>query len=42
MVSEVKKDVVEIIVAALQKILAKGLSKDIDQKYIDQVLKDIK
>ncbi len=41
MVSEVKKEVADMVVIALQKILSENLSKDLDQKYIDKVLKDI-
>ncbi len=42
MVTEVKAEVADMVVTALQKILSEKLSKEIDQKYIDQVLKDIK
>ena len=42
MVAEVKSEVADMVVVALQKILSEKLSKDLDQKYIDQVLKDLK
>lgn len=42
MVSEVKTEVSKLVVTALEKILSEGLSKDIDKKYIDKVLKDLK
>ena len=42
MISEIKKEVADMVVIALQKILSENLSKDLDQKYIDKVLKDIK
>lgn len=42
MVSEVKKEVAEMVVVALEKILSEGISKEVDKKYIDKVLKDLK
>ncbi|PLX24871.1 ATP synthase F0 subunit B [Candidatus Parcubacteria bacterium] len=42
MVAEVKSEVAKMIVTALEKILSEGLSKDLDKKYIDKVLKDLK
>ena len=42
MVAEVKSEVADMVVVSLQKILSEKLSKDLDQKYIDQVLKDLK
>jgi len=42
MVSQVKTEVAQMVVTALEKILSEGLSKDLDKKYIDKVLKDIK
>ena len=42
MVSEVKKEVSEMVVTALDKILSQSVSKEIDKKYIDKVLKDLK
>lgn len=42
MVAEVKTEVAQMVVTALSKILSEGLSKDLDKKYIDKVLKDLK
>jgi len=42
MVSEVKSEIAGMVVIALEKILSGGLSKDLDKKYIDKVLKEIK
>jgi len=42
MVGQAKQEVVAVVLEALRKILSVGLSKDLDKKYIDQVLKDIK
>ena len=42
MVKEVKTEVGEMIVMALEKILSAGLTKEIDKKYIEKVLKDLK
>ncbi len=42
MLDEVKADVGKMIVIALEKILSQGLTKEIDKKYIDKVLKDLK
>ena len=42
MISEVKGEVGEIIARALEKILSAGLTKEMDKKYIDQTLKELK
>ncbi len=42
MLNEVKADVGKMIVIALEKILSQGLTKEIDKKYIDKALKDLK
>lgn len=42
MVSEVKSEVAAMVVTALDKILTAGISKDLDKKYIEKVLKDLK
>ncbi|NCP17055.1 ATP synthase F0 subunit B [Candidatus Kuenenbacteria bacterium CG_4_9_14_3_um_filter_39_14] len=42
MISEVKGEVGEMIVRALEKILSRGLTKEMDKKYIDQTLKELK
>jgi len=42
MISEVKGEVADMVVVALEKILSSGMSKDIDKKYIEQALKDLK
>jgi len=42
MVKEVKSEIGVMIVTALEKILSAGLTKDIDKKYIEKVLKDLK
>ncbi len=42
MVAEVKGEVAQMVVTALEKILSEGLSKDMDKKYIDKALKDLK
>lgn len=42
MVNEVKGEVAQMVVVALEKILSEGLSKDLDKKYIEKVLKDLK
>jgi len=42
MIMEVKGEVSNMVVLALEKILSSGISKDLDKKYIDKVLKDLK
>ena len=42
MVEEVRSQVADMVVVALNKILSAGLSKDIDKKYITKALKDFK
>lgn len=42
MISEIKGEVSGMVVTALEKILSAGISKDLDKKYIDKVLKDLK
>ncbi len=42
MVQEVKGEVAQMVVTALEKILSKEVSKDVDKKYIDKILKDLK
>jgi len=42
MISEVKGEVGEIIARALEKILSAGLTKEMDKKYIDKTLKELK
>jgi F-type H+-transporting ATPase subunit b len=42
MINEVRGEVSKMVVVALEKILSAGISKDIDKKYIDKVLKDLK
>lgn len=42
MVTEVKGEVSKMVVVALEKILSEGLSKEIDKKYIEKTLKEIK
>ncbi|MBT4209749.1 MAG: F0F1 ATP synthase subunit B [Candidatus Komeilibacteria bacterium] len=42
MVNEIKGEVSGMVVTALEKILSQGISKDLDKKYIDKVLKDLK
>ncbi len=42
MISEVKVEVSKMVVVALEKILSEGLSKDLDKKYIEKTLKDLK
>ena len=42
MVTEIKSEVAEMVVMSLEKILSQGLSKDLDKKYIDKVLKELK
>lgn len=42
MISEVKGEVGEMIVGALEKILSKGLSKEMDKKYIEDTLNKLK
>jgi F-type H+-transporting ATPase subunit b len=42
MITEIKGEVSEMVVVALEKILSQGISKDMDKKYIDKVLKDLK
>lgn len=42
MVTEVKGEVAKMIVTALEKILSKEISKDLDKKYIDKVLQELK
>ncbi|MBU1203418.1 F0F1 ATP synthase subunit B [Patescibacteria group bacterium] len=42
MVSEIKSEVADMIVIALEKILSGGLSREMDKKYIEKVLKEIK
>ena len=42
MITEIKGEVSEMVVTALEKILSQGISKDLDKKYIDKVLKDLK
>lgn len=42
MISEAKAELAGTISLALEKILSVGLSKDLDKKYIDKVLKDLK
>ncbi|MCD4760676.1 F0F1 ATP synthase subunit B [bacterium] len=42
MITEVKGEVANMVVTALEKILSEGLNKDIDKKYIDKALKDLK
>jgi len=42
MMNDIKKETVDLITISLEKILAKGLNKDIDKKYIEQTFKDLK
>ena len=42
MITEIKSEVSAMVVTALEKILSTGISKDLDKKYIDKVLKDLK
>lgn len=42
MISEVKGEVSKMVVVALEKILSEGLSKDLDKKYIEKTLKELK
>lgn len=42
MISDVKGEVSDMIVVALEKILSSGLSKEMDKKYIEKVLKELK
>lgn len=42
MLVEIKGEVSNMVVVALEKILSGGLTKDIDKKYIDKALKDLK
>ena len=42
MMDDIKKETVDLITISLEKILTKGLNKDIDKKYIKQTLKDLK
>lgn len=42
MITEVKGEVADMVVRALEKILSTGLSKELDKKYIDKVLKDLR
>ncbi|MBT7552925.1 F0F1 ATP synthase subunit B [bacterium] len=42
LVNSAKADISKLLTKALQKVLSEGLSKDIDQKYIDKTLKELK
>ena len=42
MVSQAKDELAGVVVSSLEKILSSGLSKDLDKKYIDKVLKELK
>lgn len=42
MIVEVRGEVADMVVRALDKILSGGLSKELDKKYIDKVLKDLR
>jgi len=42
MITEIKGEVSNMVVIALEKILSSGISKELDKKYIDKVLKDLK
>ena len=42
MVDSAKKELAQVVTTALEKILTSALTKDIDKKYIDKVLKDLK
>lgn len=42
MISSTRQAVGALVVEALQKILSEGVSKKMDQKYIDKVLKEFK
>ena len=42
MLAEVKTEVSQLIIVALEKVLSQGLSKEIDKKYIAKALKDLK
>lgn len=42
MMNDIKKETVDLITISLEKILIKGLNKDIDKKYIKEVLKELK
>lgn len=42
MVDSAKKELAQVVTTALEKILTSAVTKDIDKKYIDKVLKDLK
>lgn len=42
LVNSAKADISQLLTAALQKILSESLSKDVDQKYIEKTLKELK
>jgi F-type H+-transporting ATPase subunit b len=42
LVNSAKADISKLLTLALQKILSEGLSKDIDHKYIEKTLKELK
>lgn len=42
MVQQARKEVAALIVEALTKVLSEGVTKELDKKYIDKVLKEFK
>ncbi len=42
MIDRARQAVGALVVKALQKILSEGVSKEMDQKYINKVLKEFK
>lgn len=42
MMTEAKTEMASMITSALEKILSSGMSKELDKKYIDKALKDLK